>query len=260
MLTSKRLLKMIDILEKRHSVRSFLKQELPTDIINKIRSEVTYINSHEAGLNFQLAFNDGAPFEGFKRSYGMFRNVSNYLIAVIDPTFSHAEERAGFWAENFVIELVKMGLGTCFVGGTFSRGDVSAIVEVYEKIPFVVAFGYPDVEHTSFLGKVTSSFAHRKHREPESFLKNQDESKKLAAESGIDLWVALRAVKCAPSALNKQPVSLTVKDTEDGVNLYAEVDDYKKNAVDLGIAKCNVALAVPGVWEWGNDAPFFPNQ
>lgn len=251
---------MIDILEKRHSVRSFQKRELPTDIINKLRSEVTYINSHESGLNFQLAFGDGAPFEGFKRSYGMFRNVTNYLVAVIDPTFKYAEERAGYWAENFVIELVKLGLGSCFVGGTFSRNDVSARVEVYEKIPFVVAFGYPDVKNTSFIGKVTTAFAHRKEKSLESFLINPEETRAVATSEGINLELVLKAVKCSPSALNKQPVRIGIKDVEGEKRLCAEVEDYEKNALDLGIAKCNVALAVPGEWEWGNGMPFFPMQ
>lgn len=251
---------MIEILEKRKSVRSFLKKELPTEIINKLRSEVTYINSHESGLNFQLVIGDGAPFEGFRRSYGMFRNVSNYLVAVIDPTFEYAEERAGYMAENFVIELVKMGLGSCFVGGTFSRNDVAAQLEVYEKIPFVVPFGYQDAGNTSFMGKLTSAMAHRKEKSTDSFLINPDESRKLASEAGIDLDLALKAVRCAPSALNRQPVRLSVKEFDGSACLFAEVEDYTKNAVDLGIAKCNIALVIPGEWQWGNSAPFLVNE
>lgn len=250
-------MKMIELLEKRRSVRSFLKKELPTEIINKLRSEVTYINSHEAGLNFQLAIGDGTPFEGFRRSYGMFRNVSNYLMAIIDPTFEYAEERAGYMAEKFVIELVKLGLGSCFVGATFSRNDITAQPEVYEKIPFVVAFGYEDADNTSLMGKLTSAMAHRKEKSIDSFLRNPDESRKLASKAGIDLDLALKAVQCAPSALNRQPVRLSVKECNGKVNLYAEVEDYKKNAVDLGIAKCNIALAIPGEWQWGNNAPVF---
>lgn len=248
---------MIEDLEKRHSVRSFLKKELPTSLVNKIRSDVTYVNTHEAGLNFQLCFSDEKPFKGMRRSYGMFRNVSNYLAAVIDPTFPHAEERAGYFAEYLVVEMVKAGLGTCFVGGTFSREDVSARVEVYEKITFVVAFGYPDEVNTSLMGKLTARMAHRKQRDPDDLFGGSPEERQRLIETEFPLERALKAVQLSPSALNRQPVRLTCIQSEGGPCLGARVEDYNKNAVELGIAKYNVAHVIPGLWEWGNNQPFF---
>lgn len=250
---------MIDLLEQRHSVRSFQIRELPADLVQKLRSDITFINTHQSGLNFQLSIGDGTPFDGFKRSYGMFRNVKNYLTAVIDPTFEFAEERAGYAAEEFVIELVKAGLGSCFVGATFSRKDVAARLEVYEKIPFLVAFGYPDIGKTSFLGKFTSAIAHRKQKDLDSFLIKDSRTSELKSKLNVDLELALRAVRCAPSYLNKQPVRLGLKEIDGVVRLYARVEDYAKNAVDLGIAKCNVALAISGEWEWGNEGIFIPS-
>lgn len=249
----------IELLKKRHSVRSYAPVSLDDDVRNRLRSEVTYINTHEAGLNFQLCFNDSGAFSGLSRSYGMFRNVGNYLAAVIDPTFPDAFERAGYYSEQFALECVKIGLGSCFVGGTFSRGHLSAQVEVYEKVPFVVAFGIPEEAKTTFIGRMTARMAHRKVRLPRDFFAGTDPEYEKALGMFPWLGTALEAVACAPSALNKQPVRLRVAEKEGVMGIGAFTMDPEKYAVELGIAKFNVAAAVPGIWDWGEDGIFYPD-
>ncbi len=72
------------------------------------------------------------------------------------------------------------------------------------------------------------------------------------------LQKGIGAVACAPSALNARPVRIYVESDDDGLHVTARVDDYEKNAVDLGIAKFNFAAAVGGEWEWGNGGKFLP--
>lgn len=247
---------MIDLLESRRSVRSYDEIPIQEGIVNKLKSEVTFINSHEAGLNFQIFFDDDSPFRGFRRSYGMFRNVRNYLCAVIDPTFPDTYERAGYFAEQFVMEAVKLGLGTCFVGGTFSRENIQARVEVYEKVPFVVAFGYPDEAHSSLLSRVAYRAVHRKKKSVRDFFSGTDAEYKDALSEFNWLETALRAVACAPSAYNRQPVRLSVSEIEGRRHIVATTVEPSKDAVELGIAKFNVADAVGGIWNWGEGAPF----
>lgn len=248
----------LELLLKRRSVRSYLPDSLPGRIREFLKSEATFINTHEAGLNFQLCFDDDAPFRGFGRSYGMFRNAKNYLAAVIDPTFADAEERAGFFAQQFVLAATRSGLGTCFVGGTFSRSDVNARLEVYERLPFVVVFGMEDPKHRPFIGRLAAGIAHGKKMDPsEFFMGSQTDFRE--AESRLP-WLpeALQAVACAPSALNKRPVRLYTEDDKGDMRLRAHVSDPCKFSVELGIAKCNVADVVPeGLWEWGNDGAFY---
>lgn len=247
------------LLESRHSVRSFAPTPLDRSIINMLNSEATYTNSHEAGLNFRFCPDDNAPFRGFARSYGMFRNVNNYLACIIDPTFDHALERAGFCAQRFVIRAHAAGLGTCFVGGSFSRAHVNTPVEVYEKIPFVVACGIPDVEHTTLMARLSSRMAHRKVRAPRDFFDGNDSEYQAALSRFPWLDSALRAVASAPSALNAMPVSLKVTQVDGVERIVASTSNPDKYAAELGIAKFNVQAVVPGFWNWGENAPFFPD-
>lgn len=249
----------LELLRRRHSVRSYSVDAIDDAVRNRLRSEITYINTHESGLSFQLCFDDAAPFQGWSRSYGIFRNVRNYMVAVIDPTFPDAEERAGYFAQQFVIETVRAGLGTCFVGGTYSGSHIRARVEVYEKVPFVVAFGRSDHSATSLLARISSRLAHLKTMTPRDFFAGDDVEYHEVLDRFPWLHTALQAVACAPSAMNRRPVRLKMREVGGRSRIVAFTDDSGKYAVDLGIAKYNVAAVVPGVWEWGENAPFIPD-
>lgn len=248
----------LDLLQKRHSVRSYTSDSLSSEIINTLKSEITYINSHESGLNFQLCLNDSAAFEGFKRSYGAFRNVKNYLAAVIDPSFDNALERAGYFAEQFVIKCTEMGLGTCFVGGTFSRENVGARMEVYEKLPFVVTFGNPEENKTTVIGRISRSLLHLSNKKIRDFYDGDDFEYQNALAKFPWLSTALDALACAPSSLNKQPVRLKMVINES----LPEIIAFSKNnsIVDLGIAKYNIASIIPGKWDWGEKGVFHMDE
>ena len=242
-------------LKSRHSVRSFSLQQIPNDVRNQLKAETTDINSHEAGLSFQLCFDDDAPFRGFIRSYGFFKNARNYLACVIDPSFPHAYERAGYFAEQFVIKAVKLGLGTCFVGGTFSSSHVNVATRVYEKLPFIVAFGYPSDIGPSFIARLAVTASHRKQLSLRDFFEGTDEEYYHALNTYPWLKDALEGLSCAPSSLNKQPVRIYLN--SDGMICARSIPADYKSSIDLGIAKFNFASVALGYWEWGEDAPFF---
>ncbi len=244
-------------LRERKSVRGYTDESLSESIRNTLNAEATFINSHEAGLNFQVRYDDADPFRGLTRSYGMFRGVRNYLAVVIDPTFEFALERAGYFAEGYVMKAVSLGLGTCFVGGTFSRSSTDVRMEVYEKLPFLVAFGHA-AAGAPLIARIGAAVAHRKNMDESRFFGGSVREYAEALRKYPWLQKGIRAVACAPSALNARPVRICVESDDDGLHVMARVDDYEKNAVDLGIAKFNFAAAVGGEWEWGNGGKFLP--
>lgn len=248
----------IEILKSRKSVRSFGSSPISDSLRRTLQSEATFVNSHESGLSFRVVFDDDAPFRGIGRSYGMFRGVNNYLAVVIDPTFPHTMERTGYFAQQWVMEALKIGISTCFVGGTFSASHVETMVEVYEKIPFVIAFGTAEEARTPMVAKITMAMMHNKKRTPRDFFDGSDSEFESAQKNIKWLETALEAVACAPSALNKQPVRLKPVETAEGWTVSAHTINPGSNAIELGIAKFNVAFAVGGSWEWGENALFLP--
>ena len=232
----------LEILHRRHSVRNYGAENLSAPSVNKLRAETTFINSHEAGLNFQLCLDDGDPFKGFSRGYGMFSGVRNYLAAVIDPTFPDTWERAGY-----------------FGAGTYSRANVNVRLEVYEKIAFLVTFGH-ETGNGTFLSRALSGMLHMKRKTPRDFFEGSDTDYKEAKRLIPDLDKGLEAIACAPSAANRQPVRIHLVELE-GVGHVAAFTskDSPDMRIDLGIAKFNFASVVNGIWDWGQNAPFIPS-
>lgn len=243
----------LEQIKSRHSVRAYSPETIPMNLRNALNAQVTMINSHEPGLNFQIVYDDDDPFKGVSRSYGFFHDTHNYLACVIDPSFPDTEERAGYFAEQFVMKAMELGLGTCFVGGTFSASHVKVQMHVYEKLPFIVAFGVPMENKTPALARFAMKIAHRKKMAPRDFFEGDETAYKEAI--GLYPWLpdALTALACAPSSLNKRPVRISYREGR----LYARsLPADKKSAIDLGIGKFNFSAVAPGEWEWGEDAPF----
>ena len=247
----------LEQLQARHSVRRYKNEPLTGEIKSALSAEVTMTNTHEAGLNFQIIFDNGDPFQGFSRSYGMFGNVRNYLVCIVDASFANAVERAGFFAEQFVMKAVGLGLGTCFVGGTFSEKEIDIPKHVYETIPFIVTFGYPEKKTQTLLSSLAMKISHRHDLPARGFFEGTDDEFRKACEKYPFLPDGLEGLSCAPSSLNRQPVRVRL-DEERNLRIH-NLKKYPKNEIDLGIGKFNFASAAnAGDWEWGDDAIFLP--
>lgn len=245
----------LELLKKRHSVRSYTTGPVDGEILKKIQAEITMINTHEAGLFFQMRTDDLAPFDGFRKSYGFFRNARNYIACVVDLNFSSTRERAGYFAESLVVRMTELGLGTCFVGGTFDSASTGARIRPGETLLFLILFGYEDASAKRPVMNMMTKLMHRKDPSWRDFFSGNPQSFGEALTEFPKLEEGLHAVALAPSSLNKRPVRI-IFSGENGKRIRAFVDDTNaKNLIDLGIAKFNFAFATGTEWEWGNYAP-----
>lgn len=243
----------LELLQSRHSVRAYSKEEVPSAILNKLKATVTMINTHQYGLKFQIITDDPEPMKAFSRSYGSFTNPRNYMAAVVDIAVENVYERAGYFAEQFAIKAVEIGLGTCFVGGTFNSGKVKAQLRAGEKVLFIVLFGYP-LGKEKILAKLTTKFAHRKAMSAADFFVPSENAAQ-AVTLFPQLKLGLEGVACAPSSLNKRPVRIFLKGEGENAVPCAKVEEVTPtNLVDLGIAKFNYNYATTTECAWGNGA------
>ncbi|MDE6299113.1 MAG: nitroreductase family protein [Muribaculaceae bacterium] len=241
----------LELLKRRSSVRAFSDVALSKEEITKLKAEITMINTHQQGFRFQLITNDPDPMKGFSASYGVFRNPRNYMAAVVDPSTPHAYERAGYFAEKFVIKAVSLGLGTCFVGGTFNEKQVKAQMRAGEKILFIILVGKSG-EKEKLAARLMAKMVHLKKMDADSFFLPRESVDDAKRKFPI-LQAGLEAVSCAPSALNKRPVRIFVDRVVDKETLCAKVaENDPKLLIDLGIAKYNFNFATSTECEWGN--------
>ena len=245
----------LEKLHLRHSVRSYSDISIPESLRNYLRAEITQICTHEPGLHFQIFFDDPTPFQGFRKSYGFFKGVRNYLACVVDDHYPNTFERAGYFAQQIVMCAVEHGLGTCYVGGTFDRNSLSVVLRAGWTVPFVIAFGYPSEHRQSFIANAATRYIHRNDKQPKDFFEGENGELLKCMKEIPWLEMGLKGLACAPSALNKQPVRIYVNNG----NIFAKVDETNpKNLIDLGIGMWNFGYAADGDWEFGNPAAFYP--
>lgn len=243
----------LDLLRTRHSVRNYDNQPLDDETARHLRAEITYINSHDPALFIELVVDDDSPFQGFTTSYGFFKGVRNYIAVVVDDHFPNAIERAGYYGEQLVIYATKMGLGTCFVGGMFNADNVKVNLRAGRRVLYLIAVGRQEGKPT-MISSVMSKLIHRKQMPWQQYFESLNG---LDTSLASNPWIkdGLKAMQCAPSAMNRRPVRIHEK--EDGsIGAYVKDASNTYALLDLGIAKYNFQYVVSGVWEWGNDAPF----
>ncbi len=213
-------------LRLRHSVRTFTTDPLTDTQIRSLEAVITDVNTHEAGMHFQLMTNSDDPFKGFNRGYGVFKNARNYVACVVDTSFANYMERGGYWGMHILMRAFTLGLGTCFVSGTYSAKNVEARVRPGEKLLYVIVIGKETTAKSTFTASLITKIAHRKPGlTPMDFLDTDLPWEKICA-AFPGLLKGLEGVSYAPSAMNKQPVGILIKKAD---NPYTPVEEDKKS-------------------------------
>lgn len=225
--------RLIEAVKKRTSCRAYRAAPTPAEF-----AALSYFTARYAlpGARLLLLPVDEGFFTG--TLLGMNRITGCRMIAavVIRPNEAHARLNAGILGEAFVLEATAMGLGTCWVSGTYRRKQFDAPLSSEEAVLCVIAVGAPAVP--------LSAPAARRRKPPEHFCRGA------WREWPEQLITAAVLVQHAPSAMNMQPWTLYVG--EGGAFV---VDTNDRAQLDAGIAMCHteLALTTPHRWVYGTD-------
>lgn len=210
--------KWLNAIRSRHSVRTYLSRAIDTAALSDLSAAVRTYNQ-ESGLRIQLFVNEPRAFTGLLAHYGRIRNVTNY-IALVAPEGPEGQEKAGYYGELLVLQAQALGLNTCWVALTYSKGKCPVIIKEGEKLVCVIALGYgvgPGKDHRSKpLNKLCAPGDH-----PDWFLRGME------------------AALLAPTAVNQQRFYFS----REGAVVTAKDLGGPCGKIDLGIVKCHFALA-----------------
>jgi len=258
----------IELIKKRQSKRSYTKKVIPLEVLNHIKS---FIDSYTIGL-----FGNKIKFTIIEKDFTLknqkiklgtygFIDGAKYFIAGEVKKNEYAFEDYGYLLEKIILHLTELNIGTCWLGGTFSRSDFAEVLhsESDTIIPAITPFGYASPIKT--LKESTIRFAAKADsRKPWKELFYKDNFSTPLTEEDADLFhIPLEMIRLAPSASNKQPWRI-VKDNEmfhfylkrtPGYNKYFKNIDLQK--IDMGIAMTHFELAcnelnMKGKWEVNN--------
>jgi nitroreductase len=139
-------------------------------------------------------------------TYGFIKDPAGFIAGAV-KNGPHALEDFGYLMEIAVLHATELGLGTCWLGGTFTRSSYAAKMELQpdELMPAVCSTGYI-VENAYWLARVIRSGAQGDKRLPwEKLFFDGGFFSPLAQTSAKDYALPLEMVRLAPSASNKQP-------------------------------------------------------
>ena len=219
-----------------------------------------------------LAGNSRAPFESRVRfeliaatqedqdalkglgTYGFIRNAPAFIAGATRDSL-HSLEVFGYLMEKSILYATDLGLGTCWLGGTFNKSNFATKISAQEGelVAAVAAVGYRTSERGRF-DAMTRWVAGSRNRKPWDAMF-------FSGAFGVPLSVAeagpygdvLESVRLGPSASNKQPWRV-VKQTDSNIfHLilertpgYQRNFDWATNAdlqrLDMGIAMCHFEL------------------
>ncbi|HEY3449046.1 MAG TPA: nitroreductase family protein [Myxococcales bacterium] len=140
-------------------------------------------------------------------TYGVIRHATTFVAGAIDPRQPGATLDFGHCLERVILEATKLGLGTCWLGGTFRAGVFASrmcLPAAYE-IPCVTPVGR-GAEKRTLVEKAFRTFAGSDRRKPWSELFFEGVGRRsLTPESAGRFAEPLECLRLAPSASNKQP-------------------------------------------------------
>jgi nitroreductase len=238
---------MREAIEKRVSVRSYLKKALSVTDMTKVTEILEFVEAKKGPFSHQVKFffvdnnQDGKKIG----TYGFIKNPPTFIGGVVENTLEGLVD-FGFLFEEVILRLTSEGFGTVWLGGTFDRTDFDVEVKEGEVIACVSPVGYS--ADKSIREKVVRKFAKADQRIPfdELFFLGKELQK---VNRNHPYYHILRAVQIAPSASNKQPWRIVFED--DAFHLYLKRTKGYGNlmkmdiqAVDIGIALSHLVLSL----------------
>jgi hypothetical protein len=204
-------------------------------------------------------------------TYGVIKGARLYILGAVSGG-KGAMEDLGYCLEKIILGATALGLGTCWLGGTFKRGSFAARMELAgdELLPAITPVGYPAVEKSVTERMMRfGAGSNRRKSWPELFFKSDGITALTESECGL-FSDAYEAVRIGPSASNKQPWRL-ILDQQGATHLYLKenkiynrmMGKVRLQLVDMGIALCHFEvvareLKLPGSWNTGVEGPRIP--
>mgnify|MGYP003586694545 CR=1 FL=1 len=256
----------IGIMKKRFSCRKYLEISIEAGVREKL---VHFLDNQTVGpfgsrIRFTLIAaeeEDKHALEGL-RTYGIIRSPQGFVIGAAGPGHRNLED-FGYTMEQAVLTATGLGLGTCWIGGTFNKSAFAQKMNLAEDetMPAAAAIGYiADKE------KAAAKLANIKRLPADKLFFSEAFGAPLPLAPSDPYTAVLDAVRIAPSASNKQPWRILRQNQtwhfylqrnkgygqDSLVGRWLGVADLQR--VDVGIAMCHFELAarelgLPGRWD-----------
>ena len=240
----------------RRSVRNFTSTPLRSDHISDMCAHLRSLPAAPFGNDPRFSLLAPTPEQpdvlrglgGTIGSYGFIKNAQAFIVGALSPA-PNALTDYGYLLEGAVIAATRLGIATCWLGGSFRAGKFGAAIKASddEAVPAVIALGYGGSRRP-----IIDTLIERHHNDgnrradPQRLFFTESFQSPLMLDSTREDHAPLVAVHAAPSSCNTQPWRIVI--SEGGLchfyfarnQRYSRKDRLIRNAdlqqIDMGIA------------------------
>lgn len=244
----------IDTINQRTSCRTYSDKPIERDKTEALKTFLKDTTASPFGSEIRFELLDFNKMEmseiGTLGTYGVIKGASYFMAGAVHHGRKSMED-FGYGMENNILKATSLGLGTCWLGGTFNRSGFAVKMNLAgaELLPAVSPVGYPG-DRRSLIDRVFrfSAGSNRRRSWDELFF-HGDINNPLSKESAGPYETPLACVRIGPSASNLQPWRI-IKNN-DCFHFYlrrtpgykAILGDIKLQNIDMGIAMCHFELS-----------------
>ncbi|MFH1161279.1 MAG: nitroreductase family protein [bacterium] len=198
------------VIRERSSIRKYAARELPGEVFSRVDEILASENVGPFGNRSRFWLVDTESYrEDPVRlgTYGWISGARYFIAGAIVKESQMNLEDFGFVMEKKILQFARMGLGTCWIGGTFRRSEYAKTGSLLpgEVIPCITPIGYPAVKKGA-RERVIKFFARAKTRKRwDQLFFDYSPDASLSPESAGRFAEPLEMVRLAPSANNAQP-------------------------------------------------------
>jgi len=206
-----------DIIKERYSCRSFDGKPVHPDTLTALQAFIDKLPAGPFGSSHRFVIlaaqeGDASALKGLA-TYGFIQNFSAFVVGILGPG-EHNLEDFGYQTELIDLKITELGLGSCWLGGTFNRGRFAKTAKLKkgESMPAVLALGNIPSDKDTRNGTLRIKVGGNARKPSHELFFDTNFSKPLSEIK--EPWASvLEAVRQGPSASNKQPWRLVRQET-----------------------------------------------
>lgn len=198
-----------EIISRRFSCRKYLEKPIAEELRERLSSFISAATGGPFGtpVRFELVAatkEDRSSLKGLG-TYGFIRNPAGFIVGAAGPSEKNLEDY-GYAMEKIILYSTDIGLGTCWLGGTFTKSGFAQKISATEKelVPAVTSVGY--IAPRGGLEDGVRRFVGADRRLPwENLFFDGEFGRTLSPDMAGSYRAPLEMVRLGPSASNKQP-------------------------------------------------------
>ena len=260
----------IDLVKIRKSIRSYgsdkLKSEDKKEIIDFIKKDHKTV----FGGKLRFEFIDASDLDpGDLKNLGTYGIITGAKYFIAGTIEKNNEKRYclvdfGYVFEKIILFITDLGLGTCWLGGTFNKKGFSEkiLLKKDEVMPGISPVGIISKKR-NLRGSIIRALAGSKNRRPwDKLFFNDNFLNPLKELDSGSYKEPLEMVRIAPSASNLQPWRIIKEKNKNVFHFFIKKSKYylrrsgylNLQYIDMGISLCHFELAaselnLKGKWE-----------